>query len=155
MKTESHKDRVFQLCDLVRETGFAIHQYHGPGHLEKVYENALVHRLRKLGLQVEQQKQLTVYDEDGTVVGEYAADLVVEGQLIVELKAAKALADEHVAQLLGYLRAARIEHGLLVNFGASRFAIKKYAMSALTPPRAGFLASLFASFCVFCGLPQC
>ncbi|MEK7674754.1 MAG: GxxExxY protein [Verrucomicrobiota bacterium] len=151
MKTENQKDRVFQLCDVVRETGFAIHQYHGPGHLEKVYENALVHRLRKLGLKVEQQKPLTVYDQDGTVVGEYFADLLVEDQLIVELKAAKATTDEHVAQLLGYLRAARIEHGLLVNFGAARFAIKKYVMSDPALPRASLLSLLFASLCALCG----
>jgi hypothetical protein len=64
------KDRPFQLTDIVRETSYAIHRYHGCGHLEKVYENALVHRLRKLGLKVEQQRTLTVYDEDGTVIGE-------------------------------------------------------------------------------------
>jgi len=155
MKTNTTKDRVFQLCDLVRETGYAIHRYHGPGHLEKVYENALVHRLRKLGLKVEQQKSLTVYDEDGTIVGEYIADLFIEDQLIVELKATRIFVDEHVAQLLGYLRAARIEHGLLVNFGSARFAIKKYAMCEPGPPRAGFLSSIFASLCVLCGHPQC
>jgi GxxExxY protein len=59
------------------------------GHLEKVYENALAHRLRKIGLQVEQHHPLTVYDEDGTVLGDYFADLFVEGCLIVELKACK------------------------------------------------------------------
>jgi len=143
---QTKKDRVFGLCDVVRETGFAIHHYHGPGHLEKVYENALVHRLRKQGLTVEQLTPLTVVDEDGTVVGEYFADLLVEGQLIVELKAAKAIANEHVAQLLGYLRASRIEHGLLVNFGSGEFAIKKYAMSGPTPRGFGVLASLFAFF---------
>src|SRR5688572_24591314 len=123
------KDRIFQLCDVVRETGFAIHSYHGPGHLEKVYENALVNRLRKLGLDVKQQHPLTVYDEDGTVVGEYLADLLVENCLIVELKAARAIADEHVAQILGYLHASRIEHGLLINFGAAKFSIQKFVMS--------------------------
>ena len=76
---------------MVRETAFAIHKYHKHGHLEKVYENALAHRLRKLGLDVKQQFPLVVYDEDGTVIGEYAADLFVENQLIVELKAAKRL----------------------------------------------------------------
>ncbi|HOX01221.1 MAG TPA: GxxExxY protein [Candidatus Paceibacterota bacterium] len=123
------KDRVFCLCDMVRETGFEIHRYHGPGHMEKVYENALVHRLRKRGLKVEQQCPLRVYDEDGTVLGEYFADLMVEEMLIVEAKAAKAVAVEHVAQLLGYLRASRVEHGLLVNFGAPVFFIKKYVVS--------------------------
>lgn len=120
---------IMQLCDVIRETGFAIHKYHRHGHLEKVYENALAHRLRKQGLHVEQQLPLTVYDEDGTVIGEYFADLFVEGCLIVELKACRGIADEHIAQILGYLRASRMEHGLLINFGAPRFEIKKYIMS--------------------------
>jgi GxxExxY protein len=120
---------VFELCDVVRETSYAIHQYHGHGHLEKVYENALTHRLRKLGLDVKQQHPLTVFDEDGTVVGEYFADLFVDNRLIVELKAAKHITDEHVAQILGYLKSSRIEHGLLINFGSFRFQIRKYALS--------------------------
>lgn len=139
---------IMQLCDVVRETAFAIHRYHKHGHLEKVYENALAHRLRKLGLDVKQQHPLTVYDEDGTVIGEYFADLFVDNRLIIELKAVKALADEHIAQLLGYLRAARIEHGLLVNFGASRFEIRKYALSqALDAPPPGKLSSLWFCLC--------
>ena len=76
-----------------------------------------------------QQHPLAVYDEDGTVLGEYLADLLVAGGLIVELKACRTLADEHVAQLLGYLRACRIEHGLLINFGAPKLQIRKYALS--------------------------
>jgi GxxExxY protein len=127
------KDKVFQLCDVVREIAFAVHRYHGPGHLEKVYENALANRLRKLGLDVKQQHSLTVYDEDGTVVGEYMADLFIGNCLIVELKAVRTTADEHVAQLLGYLRASRVEHGLLINFGAAKFSIKKYVMSTTYP----------------------
>lgn len=70
-----------------------------------------------------------VYDEDGTILGEYFADLLVQGRLIVELKACKSLNDEHVAQLLGYLRARRVEHGLLINFGSPRFQIRKYVLS--------------------------
>ncbi len=120
---------IFELCDLVRETAFAIHKYHGHGHLEKVYENALAHRLRKIGVKVEQHIPIKVYDEDGTVIGDYLADLFVEGQLIIELKAAKSIAGEHIAQLLGYLKSARIEHGLLINFGSYRFQIKKYAVT--------------------------
>jgi GxxExxY protein len=120
---------ISELCDVVRETGYAIHVYHGHGHLEKVYENALANRLRKTGLDVKQQHPLTVYDEDGTVLGEYFADLLVADRLIVELKACRAFADEHVAQLLGYLKSARIEHGLLINFGSYKFQIKKYALS--------------------------
>jgi GxxExxY protein len=125
---------VMKLCDNVRETAFAIHKYHKHGHLEKVYENALAYRLRKLGLDVKQQHPLTVFDEDGTVIGEYFADLLVDNRLIIELKAVRALADEHIAQVLGYLRASCIEHGLLMNFGAPKFEIRKYvfAQSRLT-----------------------
>ena len=123
------KDRVFQLCDIVRETSFAIHKYLGPGHLEKVDQRALVHRLRKQGLQVQQQVPMAVYFEDGTVLGEYFADVFVEGCLILELKAVRATAPEHVAQLFGYLRASRVEHELLANFGAPVSFIKKFVMS--------------------------
>ncbi len=118
-----------QLCDEVRETRFAIHCYHRSGHVEKIYENALVNRLRKQGLEVKQQHALQVLDEDGTVLGDFRADLFVENQLIVGLKAARNVVEEHVAQLLGYLRASRIEHGLLANFGAPKFQIKKYIMN--------------------------
>ena len=120
---------INELCDIVRQTAYDIHVYHGNGHLEKVYENALAHRLRRTGLDVKQQHSLKVFDEDGTEIGDYYADLLVENCLIVELKAAKTIADEHVAQTLGYLKAARIEHGLLVNFGSYRFQIRKYVFS--------------------------
>lgn len=131
---------IKELCDVVRETAYAIHVYHGHGHLEKVYENALAHRLRKAGIEVQQQYPLKVYDEDGTVIGDYDADLLVDGRLIVELKACRTLADEHVAQILGYLKSARMEDGLLINFGSYRFQIKKYIMSD-QPPSPGRFAS--------------
>lgn len=92
---------IMALCDRVRQISYEIHQYHGHGHLEKVYENALTHRLRKAGLAVEQQHPINVFDEDGTLIGDYFADLLVEGELIVELKTAKAIAPEHEAQILG------------------------------------------------------
>jgi len=120
---------IMQLCNQIRETAFEIHRYHRNGHLEKIYENALYHRLQKLGLEVRRQHPIKVYDEDGTLLGDYTADLFVEDRLLIEMKAAKTLADEHVAQLLGYLRAFRIEHGLLMNFGAPKFEIKKYILS--------------------------
>jgi GxxExxY protein len=124
---------INELCDIVRQTAYSIHIYHGRGHLEKVYENALAHRLRKLGLDVQQQQPLKVYDEDGTLIGEYYSDLVLEGRLVVELKAAREIADEHVAQVLGYLKSARIEHGLLINFGSRKFQIKKYILNGQGP----------------------
>jgi GxxExxY protein len=147
---------IMELSDMVRKTAFAIHCYHKNGHLEKVYENALAHRLRKIGLDVKQQHPLKVYDEDGTLIGEYYADLLVDNRLLVELKAAKALADEHTAQVLGYLRASRMEHGLLMNFGAPKFEIRKYALSQnddRSPSGGvlGLLLSLLATFALFRG----
>jgi GxxExxY protein len=120
---------INQLCDMVRETSFAIHCYHRNGHMEKIYENALVHRLRKQGVDVKQQYPLSVRDEDGTMLGEFFADLLVDNRLIVELKAARTVAEEHIAQLLGYLRSGRIETGLLINFGSARLHVKKYLMT--------------------------
>lgn len=119
---------INELCDIVRQTAFAIHVYHGHGHLEKIYENALAHRLAKAGLKVVPQAPLQVFDEDGTLLGDYFSDLLVEDTLLVELKACRALADDHVAQLLGYLKASRRTHGLLVNFDSYKFEIRKYIL---------------------------
>ena len=147
---------INELCDIIRETSYAIHVYHGHGHLEKVYENALAHRLQKAGLKVVQQNPLTVFDEDGTVIGDYFADLLVEDLLLVELKACRALADEHTAQILGYLKSARREHGLLINFGSYKFQIQKYVMSEdgrkgtqRAQKNFGGLASLFLALSAF------
>jgi GxxExxY protein len=117
---------INELCDIVRETSFAIHKYFRHGHMEKIYERALVNRLGKQGLQVAPQHPLLVYDEDGTLLGEYFADLLIEKCLVVELKACSSVTSDHVAQLIGYLRATHIENGLLINFGAPRLFIKKY-----------------------------
>jgi len=114
------------LCDRVRQISYDIHEYHGHGRLEKVYENALAHRLRKTGLRAGQQHPIKVYDEDGTLIGDYMADLLIEDELIVELKTAKTLAPEHEAQILGYLKSSRLEHGLLINFGSYKFEIRKF-----------------------------
>lgn len=76
---------ISKLADVVRETSFANHKFHKHGHLEKIYENALAHRLRICRLHVQQQFPITVFDEDGTVLGDYFADLLVEGFLIVEI----------------------------------------------------------------------
>ena len=118
--------RIMNLCDIIRNTAYAIHVFHGNGYLEKVYENALVHRLRKAGFDVKQQVPVAVQDEDGTVIGEYFADVIVEKDILIELKACKSLSNEHQAQLLHYLKATGIEHGLLINFGSYRFEIKKF-----------------------------
>jgi len=109
---------IKRLCGTIRETSFDIHCYLRNGHLEKVYENALVNRLIKKNIKLKQQYPLIVYDEDGTLLGDFHADLFIEDKLIVELKACKTIVNEHTAQLLGYLRASRVENGLLINFGA-------------------------------------
>jgi GxxExxY protein len=120
---------VNDLCDMIRQTSFDIQKYLHHGHLEKVYENALVSRLTKMGLKVEHQYPLQVKDQDGTVIGEYIADLFIEDILIIKIKACKTIADEHIAQILGYLRASNIEHDLLINFGSSKFQNKKYILN--------------------------
>ena len=129
METVPHDGDIFHLCDIVRETSFEIHKYLRSGHLEKIYENALAHRLRKSGIEVSQKYPLRVLDEDDTVIGKLEVDLIIDNRLILEVKACRVLVDEHVAQLLGYLRACRFEHGLLINFGAQRLQIKKYILS--------------------------
>jgi len=88
----------------------------GYGFLEKVYEKALKYELEKAGLHVERQKPINVYYET-ELVGEYFADLLVENKVIIELKAAEAICEEHENQLINYLKATKIEVGLLLNFG--------------------------------------
>jgi GxxExxY protein len=96
----------------------------GYGFLEKVNENAMVIALPALGLGVQQQVKIPVYFH-GQCVGEYYADLVVEDKIIVELKAASQLTNEHEAQLLNYLRATPYEVGLLLNFGRKPEFVRK------------------------------
>jgi GxxExxY protein len=129
MTADPHNGDIFALCDVIRETGFEIYKYLRNGHREQIYENALAHRLRKQGIQVQQQQELKVFDEDGTLLGSLRVDLLIENRLICEIKGCSTLIAEHTAQLLGYLRASRIEHGLLINFGGPRFQIKKYIVN--------------------------
>jgi GxxExxY protein len=128
MSTDPHLG-IFALCDEIRETSFAIHKYLRGGHREKIYENALANRLRKKGIDVKQQERMKVFDEDGTFLGLFKADLLVDNRLICEIKGCRTLLNEHVAQLLGYLRVSHIEHGLLINFGGPKLQIKKYILT--------------------------
>jgi len=96
----------------------------GSGFLEKVYENALAHEVRKAGLKVDQQSSVEVR-YDGVVVGGYCADLLVEEAVVVELKAVKALDDIHLAQCLNYLKATGLKICLLINFGSPRLQVKR------------------------------
>ena len=119
-----HVERVEELKRLAAEVGqvaYGVHEYFGNGLLEKVYETALAHRLEKNGFRVERQKPLSVFDKDGYCVGEYFADMVIDGKLIVELKATRALAPEHLAQALNYLKITGSPVGLIINFGSYKF----------------------------------
>ena len=129
MSADPHSRSIFTLCGIIRQTSLEIHRYLRSGFNEKIYENALTNRLRKLQVRVEQQRRLRVFDEDGMLLGLLTADLLVDERLICEIKGCSALVEAHTAQLLGYLRAARIEHGLLINFGAPRLEIKKYILT--------------------------
>jgi len=97
----------------------------GPGFLEKVYDNALAHELRKSGLGVVQQQGIEVH-YDGVNVGEFVADMVVNGRIIVELKASRDLADIHAAQCLNYLKATGLPVCLLINFGKGKIEIRRF-----------------------------
>lgn len=96
----------------------------GCGFLEKVYENALAIELRKAGFAVSQQQDIDVL-YDNIVVGEYSADLIVDGRLIVEVKALSTLTDTHKAQILNYLKATGLKLGLLINFGNPRVEVRR------------------------------
>ena len=107
-----HKD----ITELIIQAFYTVYNTLGYGFLEKVYQNALVIELRKLGLEVIPEACIKVY-YNGQVVGEYFADLLVAGVVLVEIKAVRTLAPEHEAQLLNYLKATPYEVGLLLNFG--------------------------------------
>ncbi|MBP5787992.1 MAG: GxxExxY protein [Kiritimatiellae bacterium] len=119
--TEKEAKRI---CDAIRQTAYGLHAYLGIGYLEKVYENGLAHRLEKAGMSVQTQVPLEVRDEDGFVIGEYMADMLVDG-ILVELKAVATLRPEHVAQTINYLQTTRLDHGMLINFGSPVFQCRK------------------------------
>ena len=104
------------ITDKVLKAFFKVYNTLGYGFAERVYENALIIELNKADLTIEKQKQITVYYE-GAVVGEYVADVVVNGVVVLELKAVRTLTEDHEAQLLNYLKATPVEVGLLLNFG--------------------------------------
>jgi GxxExxY protein len=121
-KTSAH-DR---LSECVIGCAFRVINTLGTGFLEKVYENALAHEVRKAGLAVAQQQAVTVL-YDGIVVGEYVVDLLIEGTLVIELKTVKALDSVHAAQCLNYLEASGLRFCLLLNFGKPHLEIRRFA----------------------------
>lgn len=106
---------------------FEVNRELGTGFLEKVYENALLVELNERGLRSEKQVPIKVKYK-GIEVGEYFADIVVEGQVIIELKAIDALQRVHEAQLLNYLKATGYQIGLLVNFKHPKAEIKRFIL---------------------------
>jgi GxxExxY protein len=102
--------------DKVLAAFYAVYNTLGYGFLEKVYENAMFEELKEMGVRCERQVPVKVTYK-GTIVGDYFADLVVEGTVIVELKCAESVVYEHEIQLINYLKATGIEVGLLLNFG--------------------------------------
>ena len=107
-----HKDTT----DIILKSFYKVYNNLGYGFLEKVYDNALLYELRNQGLDCEKQKPIKVYYEQ-IQVGEYYADIIVNECIILELKAAESIAEEHEFQLINYLKATEIEIGLLLNFG--------------------------------------
>ncbi|MBU0566947.1 GxxExxY protein [bacterium] len=113
-----------QITEKIIKAFYKVYNTLGYGFLEKVYENALIHELRKMGLSVIQQKSIKVY-YDTVLVGEYFADIVVESVVIVELKAVETLHESHSNQLINYLKATEAEVGLLLNFGKKPELVRK------------------------------
>jgi GxxExxY protein len=121
-----HTDKaaLTEISEKVIGCAFVVLNTLGVGFLEKVYENALVHELRKAGLTVAQQHNVAVH-YDGVVVGAYTADLLVENAVLVELKAVNVLDAIHRAQCMNYLKATGMQLCLLLNFGNQRLEIKR------------------------------
>ncbi|MFC1463530.1 MAG: GxxExxY protein [Candidatus Brachytrichaceae bacterium NZ_4S206] len=118
------QDEKYDLAGIVIGCAMKVHSALGPGFLESVYRNALVIELREAGYRVEVEKRLSVHYREH-LVGEFIADLIVDGTLIVELKAIQTLTTAHEVQLVNYLTATKIDEGLLLNFGAERLEFKK------------------------------
>ena len=116
-----------ELTEKIIGAAFKVQNTLGAGFLEKVYENALAVELRKCGLAVESQKPFPVRYE-GTVVGDYQADLVVAGKAIVECKAVAALDPIHEAQIINYLKASGLRVGLLINFGRPKLQHRRFVI---------------------------
>ena len=113
-----------QLITEIIECAKRIRRQLGPGFLEKVYKNAMVVELRKLKLNFETEKPIQVL-YDGIAVGEYRTDIIVEGKLILELKATQDLSIANEVQLVNYLTSTQIDDGLLINFGSDKLQFKR------------------------------
>ena len=113
-----------ELTGKILSAAFSVSNELGHGFLEGIYERALLMVLRQAGLKAESQHPIKVRFR-GVEIGEYVADILVEGIVIVELKAVKALLPEHQAQVINYLKATGVEVGLLINFGTPKIEFKR------------------------------
>ncbi len=114
---------IDKITEKIIASAFKVSNTLGIGFVEKVYENAHVHQMRKDGLKVMQQHPIKV-EYDGEIIGEFFADMLVEDRILVELKAVSELTSEHLAQALNYLRATGLDACLLINFGKSRIQVR-------------------------------
>ena len=119
--------QINQISERIIGCAFAVSNGLGVGFLEKVYENALAHELRKTGLSVAQQHAM-IARYDGVVVGQYVADLLVESHVLVELKHARYIDDMHLAQCLNYLKVTGLSLCLLLNFGKARVEVRRVSL---------------------------
>ena len=113
-----------KLTEQVIGLAMKVHRALGPGFVEFVYRNALIHDLHKAGVSVEVEKPIKVRYE-GVIVGEFNVDLLIQDWLIIELKAVRTLTEEHEVQTVNYLTATEQDFGLLLNFGAKSLQFKR------------------------------
>ncbi len=128
-RMDSNKDNMLykDLSYKIMSSVFEVHNTLGPGFLEKIYENALIAELLLRGILAEAQKPLVVQYK-GIEVGCYCADIIVNGQILLELKAVETLNKAHEAQVLNYLKATGLELGILINFGKERIESKRFVL---------------------------
>ena len=128
MNTDARKSEIDRVTERIIGCAFTVGNRLGCGFLEKVYENALIIELRKSELLVAQQQVMEIRYDD-VVVGTYVADLVVQGSVLLEIKAVKFLDEIHTAQCLNYLKATALPLSLLINFGRPRVEIKRVILT--------------------------
>ena len=114
-----------ELAGKIIGAAIEVHRQLGPGYIESIYENALVYELRKRRLKVEQQLEAPVLYDGNVEVGKHRLDLLVEGEIVVDLKAISELQDIHFAIVKSQLRAMKRKHGLLLNFTKVRLEAKR------------------------------
>lgn len=119
-----HGLEMNQITERIIGCAYTVGNTLGCGFLEKVYENAMVHELRRNGLKVEPQSPVKIY-YDEIVVGDYVADILVEGKVLIELKAVSRLDDIYLAQCLNYLSGTGLRVCLLINFGTPKVEVRR------------------------------